>query len=65
MLIRVKTCLSQWLRGLRRGSAAAHLLGLRIRISPGSWMSVVSVVCCQVEFLRRSPTDCGMSERDR
>jgi len=28
-----------------RGSAAAHLLGLRIRISPGVWMSI-SCECC-------------------
>jgi hypothetical protein len=39
----------QWPRGLRRGSAAVRLLGLRVRIQPGPWMSVVSVVCCQVE----------------
>jgi hypothetical protein len=36
------------------------------------WMSVVSVVCCQVEvsatswsLVRRSPIECGMSECDR
>jgi hypothetical protein len=35
-------------------------------------MSVVSVVCCQVEvsatswsFVQRSPTECGVSECDR
>jgi hypothetical protein len=39
----------RWLRGLRRGSAAARLLGLRVRIPPGAWTSVVSVVCYQVE----------------
>jgi hypothetical protein len=33
-------CRSQWLRGLRRGSAAAQLLGLWVRIHPGAWMSV-------------------------
>ena len=33
-------CRSQWPRGLRRGSAAARLLGLRFRIPLGSWMSV-------------------------
>ena len=32
-------------RSLRRGSAAARLLGLRVRIPPGAWMSVVNVVC--------------------
>jgi len=36
---------SQWLRGLRRGSGAARLLGMRVRILPGAWMSLVSVVC--------------------
>jgi hypothetical protein len=37
------TCRSQWPRGLRRGSAAACLLGLWVRIPPGTWMSV----CCE------------------
>jgi hypothetical protein len=36
---------SQWPRGLRRGSAAARLLGLWFRIPPGAWMSV-SCECC-------------------
>jgi hypothetical protein len=36
--------LSQWSRGLRRGSATARLLGLRVRIPPGTWISVMSVV---------------------
>jgi hypothetical protein len=34
---------SQWLRGLRRGSAAARLLGLWFRIPPRAWM----FVCCE------------------
>ena len=34
---------SQWPRGLRRGSAVACSLGLRIRIPLGGWMSV----CCE------------------
>jgi hypothetical protein len=43
-------CRSQWPRGLRRGSVAVRLLGLRFRIPPGACcLSVVSVVCCQVE----------------
>jgi hypothetical protein len=43
-------CRSQWPCGLRRGSAAARLLGLWVRIPPGlGCLSVVSVVCCQVE----------------
>jgi hypothetical protein len=41
---------SQWPRCLRRRSATARLLGLRVRIPPVAWMSVVSVVCWQVEF---------------
>ena len=40
---------SQWPSGLRRGSADVQLLGLRVRIPPGAWTFVVSVVCCQVE----------------
>jgi hypothetical protein len=39
---------TQWPRGLRRGSAAAHLLELRVRLLSGAWMTVVSVVCVQV-----------------
>ena len=39
----VYTCWSQWLRSLRRRSAAARLLRLRVRIPPGAWMSV----CCE------------------
>jgi hypothetical protein len=38
---------------------------------PGLWVSVVSVVCCQVEIsttgrslVQRSPTECGVSECD-
>jgi hypothetical protein len=36
---------SHWPRGLRRGSAAALLLGLRVRIPPGSWMFVSCEGC--------------------
>jgi hypothetical protein len=35
--------------GLRRGSVVARLLGLRVLIPPGAWMSLASVVYCQVE----------------
>ena len=59
---------SQWPRGLRRRSAAARLLRLWVRIPPGAWMSVVDVVCCQVDVcatqwsrVQRSPTDCDAS----
>jgi hypothetical protein len=38
-------CRSQWPRGLRRRSAAARLLGLWIRIPPGSRMSVCREYC--------------------
>ena len=38
-LVRVSS-LSQWQHGLRRGSAAARLLRLWVRISSGTWMSV-------------------------
>jgi hypothetical protein len=37
------TCRSQWPRGLRRGSSAARLLGLWVRIPLRAWMSV----CCE------------------
>ena len=40
---------SQWPRGLSRRSAAARLLILWVRIPTGAWMSVVSVVCFQVQ----------------
>ena len=36
-------CRSQWPRGLRRRSAAAHLLRAWVRIPPGAWM----FVCCE------------------
>ena len=38
-------CRSKWPRGLKRGSAAARLLRLRVRIPPGFWTSV-SCECC-------------------
>ena len=41
---------SHWPCGLRRKSSAARLLRLWVRIPPGhGCLSVVSVVCCQVE----------------
>jgi len=30
--------------------AIARMLRLRVRILPVTWMSVVSVVCCQIEI---------------
>ena len=63
-------CRFQWPRGLRRGSAAACILGLRIRIPPGdTFLSLVIFMCCQVEvsvsgcsLVQRIPTECGVSE---
>ena len=60
----------QWPRGLKRGYSTARLVGLRVQIPRRGrgCMSVVSVVCCQVEvsatirsLVQRSPTDCGVS----
>jgi hypothetical protein len=36
---------AQQLHGLRRGSAAAHVLGLWVRIPPGAWMFVCRECC--------------------
>ena len=62
---------SQWPRGLRRGSAAARFLGLRVRIPPGHGCLFLSVVCCQVEvsatgcsLVKRSLTERGVSGYD-
>jgi hypothetical protein len=43
----VNLCRSQWPRGLRRGSAAARLLGLWVRIPPGTWM-LIPCGCCML-----------------
>jgi hypothetical protein len=45
MCVCIYICRSQCPRGLRRGSAAARLLGLCVRIPPVAWMSV-SCECC-------------------
>jgi hypothetical protein len=71
---------SQWPRVLRHASAAARLLGLRVRIPPGAWMSVsyeccvcVCVCVCVLSnrglwdgrpLVQRSPTIWGTSEYD-
>jgi len=59
---------SQWPRRLRRRSAVARLMRLWIRIPPGAWMPVVSVVYFQAEvstmswsLVQRSPTECVAS----
>jgi hypothetical protein len=44
---------SQWSRGLRCGSAAVNLLGLRFRI-PLSARMFVSCKCCVMRYLRRA-----------
>jgi hypothetical protein len=65
-------CSLQWSCGLRSGSAAASLPGLRVRIPTGAGMSIVGVVCCQIgvsatgrSLVQRSPTDCSVSNCDR
>jgi len=63
---------SQWPRGLRRGSATSRLQSVCSNPTVGhGCLSVVNVVCCQVELsasvrslVQRSPTDCGVSECD-
>jgi hypothetical protein len=61
------------LGGLRRGSAAARLMGLWVRLLPTAWMSV-SRDCCVLSGrglcvgwspVQRGPTECGVSECDR
>jgi hypothetical protein len=42
-------CISLWPLGLRRGSAAACMLLLRVRIPPGhGCLSLFNIMCCQV-----------------
>jgi len=36
---------SQWPRGLRHRSAVSRLLGLRVRIVPGAWLSLSCDYC--------------------
>ena len=38
-------CRTQWSRGLRRGSVALVLLGLRVRILPVAWISFYCECC--------------------
>jgi hypothetical protein len=62
--------ISRWRRGLRRGSEASRLLVSWVRIPPGGHrcLSLVAVVCCQIEvsatgssLVQRRATDCGVS----
>ena len=63
---------SQWPHGLRGGSAAAHFLGLGVRIHRHyRCLSLVFVVCFQVEIsatirplVRRSSTEFGVPKCD-
>jgi len=57
---------SRWPRGLRCGSVAASLLGLRVRTPPGlhEYLCLVNVACSQVKvyasgrsLIQRSPAD--------
>jgi hypothetical protein len=65
-------CRSWWPRSLRRGPTAARFLELRVRIPRGGMdVTLVDVVCCQVEvsasgrsLVQDSPTECGVSEYD-
>jgi hypothetical protein len=44
-------CRAHWTHSLRRGSAAAHLLGLWVRIPLGlGSFSLMIVICCQEEI---------------
>jgi len=65
---------SQWPSGLRRGFAVARLLGLRVRIMSGAWMSVSCDYCvlsgrCSVmgrSLIQKSPSECTcVSECDQ
>jgi hypothetical protein len=63
---------SRWPYGLRCGTAAVRFLGIWVRIQPEAYMSVVSVVCCQVEvsasgrsLVQGSPTERSVSDCDR
>jgi len=53
-------------RGLSRSFAAAVLLGLQVRIPPGTWISVSCVYSCVsasgLSLVQRSPTKRGVSE---
>ena len=63
---------SEWLRGLRCGSATVRLIWLRIRNPLGAWLYLGSVAWCQVEvsasgwsIVQRSPTECSVTTWSR
>ena len=67
-IITFQACRLQWPRGLRRASATARLLGMRVRNPLGAWKSV-SCECCVLSgkvyatggsLVQRSPTECGV-----
>jgi hypothetical protein len=70
-MVKFSNCQSQWPHLTRRESAAAWLLGLRVRIPLSACIysiSLVSVVGCKVEVasscwpvVQSSPTECGVS----
>ena len=49
IIINVYTGQFRWPCILRRGSPTSRLLGMWVQIPLRAWMSVVNVVCCQVE----------------
>ena len=61
---------SRWPRALRCRSAAARLLGFRVRIPSAAWVSLVSVVyglegsATGRSLVWGSPTECGVSGCD-
>ena len=57
--IRDGKCRSQWPNGLRRGSAAARLPGLRVRIPLGAWM-FVCCKCCVLSLRRADHSSRGV-----
>jgi hypothetical protein len=52
-------CWSQWPRGIKHGFAAPRLMGLRVRMPPGAWMSV----CCEFRVLLATGPHVGLIAR--
>jgi hypothetical protein len=51
-----------WPRGLRRRYAAARMLGMRVRVPPGSALCQVEDSATGLSLVQRSPTECVVSE---
>ena len=72
LTLRRVRCRSQWPRVLKRGSTAARLLGLWVRIPPVAWMPVCCECCVlsdrglSVGLITRpeESNECGVSECD-